>query len=43
MPPISNPRDHQGPDTDANARGFICKLELGPKYTRTQRSRDLDP
>ena len=34
MPPISNPRDHQGADTDANARGFIYKLELGPKYTR---------
>ena len=34
MPPILNPRDHQGADTDANTRGFICKLELEPKYTR---------
>ena len=34
MPLISNPRDHQEADTDANTRGCICKLKLGPKYTR---------
>ena len=30
---IANPRNHQGADTDANTRGFIYKLKLGPKYT----------
>ena len=34
MSKIENLRNHQGADTDASARGFICKLELGSKYTR---------
>ena len=34
VPKIANPRNHQGADTDAGARGFISKLELGSKYTR---------
>ena len=34
VPKIVNPRNHQGADTEASARGFISKLELGSKYTR---------
>ena len=34
MPKIANPRNHQGADTDARTRGFICKLKLGSKYTQ---------
>ena len=34
MPKIANPRNHQGADTNASARGFIYKLELGSKYTQ---------
>ena len=34
VPKIANLRNHQGADTDASARGFISKLELGSKYTR---------
>ena len=34
VPKIANPRNHQGADTDASARGFICKLELGSKYAQ---------
>ena len=34
VPKIANPRNHQGPNTNASARGFISKLELGSKYTR---------
>ena len=34
VPKIANPRNHQGADTDASARGFISKPELGSKYTR---------
>ena len=34
VPKIVNPRNHQGADTDASAQGFICKLEVGSKYTR---------
>ena len=30
VPKIANPRNHQGADTDANTRGFIYKLSLGP-------------
>lgn len=43
MPLISNLRDHQGADTEANAGGFICKLELGPKYTRHSRAGTWTP
>ena len=43
MPEIVNPRNHRGANTDASTRGFINKLELGSKYTRHERSRDLDP
>ena len=34
VPKIANPRNHQGADADASARGFISKLELGSKCTR---------
>ena len=35
MPKIANLRNHQGAATDANAQGFINKLEPGSKYTNT--------
>ena len=34
VPKIANPRNHQGADTDASARGFISKLEFGSKRAR---------
>ena len=33
VPKIANPRNHQGAYTEASARGFISKLQLGSKYT----------
>ena len=34
VPKIANPRNHQGANTNASTRGFIRKLEFGPKYPR---------
>ncbi|XP_025858782.1 clusterin-associated protein 1 isoform X5 [Vulpes vulpes] len=43
VPKITYLRNHQGADTDANTRGFIYKLELGPKYTRHSRAGTWTP
>ena len=34
VPKIANPRNHRGANTDATAREFICKFELGSKCAR---------
>ena len=43
MPKIANLRNHQGADTDASARGFISKLELGSQYTQHSGAGTLTP
>ena len=43
MPNIANPRNPQGADTDASARGFISKLELGSQYTQHSGAGTLTP
>ena len=43
MPKIANLRNPQGADSDAHARGFISKFELGSQYTQHSGAGTLTP